>query len=57
MSWLVPKRFKLIFRTQPDYLTDALVLKRKFNKYSIQEFEIFIYCNYSGHERENGVVS
>jgi hypothetical protein len=24
MSWLVPKRFKLIFRTQPDYLTDAL---------------------------------
>ncbi len=24
MSWLVPKRFKLIFRTLLDYLTDAL---------------------------------
>ena len=24
MSWLVPKRFKLIFRTLLDFLTDAL---------------------------------
>jgi hypothetical protein len=26
MSWLVPNRFKLSFRTLLDYLTDALVL-------------------------------